>query len=105
MAKGVKKDKGCEARPEELTYEGLGKRGGVELIGLTQWAASLRVSAVKEGTPSECLRLEDTGKKCCSSGQQVSYIPTRVDETHMDTDMHTRACTHPPIAEIPSWYT
>lgn len=39
MARGVKKDKGCEAGPEELTYEGLGKRGGVELIGLTQWAA------------------------------------------------------------------
>lgn len=39
MAQEVKKDKGCEAGPQKLSYEGLGKRGGVELIGLTRWAA------------------------------------------------------------------
>lgn len=35
----IKKDKGCEAGPEELMYKGVSKRGKDELIGLTWWAA------------------------------------------------------------------
>lgn len=77
------------------------------MIGLTLWAAC----NVSEGLRCEgvnALRVSKIRRhRAAPWARQVSHLPTGLDQTHthMDTDMHARTHTHPPVAGIPFWYT